>query len=279
MIRDGVRRFVYLALLVAAVFVPAVAPAGVPGLPGTIAYSGRYWQPYDDSWEIVVFKASDGSPRALTEKLDCFDAYGPAWSPDGSMLAFVCPGKGISVMWHDGTGFRHLSHAEGQSPSWSPDRREVAFVGKGWIWIENIWSGQKRKVTRSFGYHLSWSPDGSRIVFDRRGKNAGIWSVRIDGRGLRRLTRGEDSEPAWSPDGRKIAFMGHGLSVMEPAGTRVRRVRGAVGYGPAWSPDSRWIATMDDSPRYRGIWVVPADGGRARRLVIAGQPNGVSWSP
>jgi Tol biopolymer transport system component len=209
-----VRRFVYLALLVAAAVVPSASTAVDLRLPGTIAYSDRIWRPNSDSWEILVFKATGGATRSMTENVSCFDAGDPAWSRGGSMLAFEC-GVGsneIAVIWHDGSGFRRLpGHASGVSPSWSPDRQEVAFVGKEWIWIANIWSGRKRKVTRSSGYDLSWSPDGKRIVFDG-GKKSGIWIVGVDGRGLRRLTRRQDRDPAWSADGRRIAFMrGHGV--------------------------------------------------------------------
>jgi Tol biopolymer transport system component len=71
-----------------------------------------------------------------------------------------------------------------------------------------------------------------------------------------------------------------GLYVMNANASDLHRVRGNRGNAsPAWSPDSRWIATTDDGAVTGGVWVVPAEGGRTRRLVRAGQPAGVSWGP
>src|SRR6266508_4573349 len=55
--------------------------------------------------------------------------YTPAWSPDGTKLAFTGDdGKtdGLYVMNADGTGFRWL--AEGSRPVWSPDGSRILFT-------------------------------------------------------------------------------------------------------------------------------------------------------
>jgi Tol biopolymer transport system component len=253
-------------------------------LRGTIAFSDL-WGPNDGSSEILVIDVTDRSVRSLTENVDCHNAYSPAWSRGGSMIAFVCDGL-IWVIWHDGTGARAITGAEGNSPSWSPNRREIAFDrDDGWIWIASIWSDRMHKLTRGEAGGVSWSRDGLHIALSRKGRDAGIWIVRVDGRGLRRLTQHTDYEPAFSPDGRKIAFKrGKGIFVMSAKGGAARRIRGSVGGGPAWSPDSHWIATMvDDSGQWgyteHGVWVTPVDGGRARHLVGASEPYGLSWGP
>ncbi len=57
----------------------------------------------------------------------------------------------------------------------------------------------------------AWSPDGSRIAFDRccGGGGADIWVVNVDGSGEIDLTTGPDDEtdPSWSPDGTRIALV------------------------------------------------------------------------
>jgi Tol biopolymer transport system component len=42
----------------------------------------------------------------------------PAWSPDGSKIAFTCP-RGVCTMRPDGSG-RRLSIAGGFMPAWQP---------------------------------------------------------------------------------------------------------------------------------------------------------------
>lgn len=55
------------------------------------------------------------------------------------------------------------------------------------------------------------SPDGTRIVFDRRfgDRNGDLYLMRPDGTGVQRLTNTPDideSDPSWGPRSRRIAF-------------------------------------------------------------------------
>lgn len=161
----------------------------------------------------------------------------PAWSPDGSRIAFrVSDPDGcrncsdLFVADADGTNLRRLTTGESASaPAWSPDGSTIAFAAG----------------------------------------NA-IGTIRSDGTGLVRLT-GEDgglyASPAWSPDGARIAFVRFGpmlvppvLDVMNAEGTDARQVveesevGGALGE-PAWSPDGRFLAfVVTDSSGRSSLW-------------------------
>lgn len=80
-----------------------------------------------------------------------------------------------------------------------------------------------RQVTRPpagvTDFQPDWSPDGSRIVFERQYPSGpyAVFSVRPDGSGVQQLDPGcppgipndqicEETAPAWSPDGKQIAF-------------------------------------------------------------------------
>src|SRR6266536_4625703 len=69
-----------------------------------------------------------------------------------------------------------------------------------------------RRLTRftdSDAVHASWSPDGTRLIFERDfAKRAGIYTMNVDGTDIRSLTpKGLDQGlPAYSPDGAMIVF-------------------------------------------------------------------------
>jgi TolB protein len=138
-----------------------------------------------------------------------------------------------------------------------------------------------------FAIEPAWSPNGRLIAFvSKRDGVSHIYVMDADGTGVRRLTaaRAEDGGPAWSPDGRQIAFAREGaLFVVDSAGGPARRVgrefAGRVA-DPAWSPDGKSIAFDYRPDGFQEIWVVGADGRRARPVTklraLSGYP---SWSP
>ena len=113
----------------------------------------------DAGGEISTRLAAPGS---------CGDAD-PAWSPDGTMIAFVgCRDAigGIFIMRPDGTGIRRVTTAPAM-----PDR------------------------------YPSWAPAGDRLAFERGpGENRDVYTVALDGGDLIDLTAsnpGFDGAPKW----------------------------------------------------------------------------------
>ena len=102
-------------------------------------------------------------------------------------------------------------------PAYSPDGSQIAFVrqtdgGEFTLWTMPADGGAAVALTPPgvSARHPSWSPDGAHIVFDRAGATSGrdLWVVDATGGGLHSIVThaGSDSEPAWSPDGLHIAF-------------------------------------------------------------------------
>ena len=144
------------------------------------------------------------------------------------------------------------------SPAWSADGSRLAYVsfesGKPVVYAHAIASGERRVVANFLGSNSApaWAPDGRRlaVVLTRDGLSQ-IYSINADGSGLQRLTRsaGIDTEPVFSPDGRFIYFTsdrGGGPQIyrMNADGTNVARVTfsGDYNVSPRISPDGRLLA-------------------------------------
>ena len=186
-------------------------------------------------------RAAEGSDvRRLTDDM----GKAPAWSPDGSQIAFSSNRDGnleIYVMNSDGSDPRRLTdHADRDGePSWSPDGRHIAFMSdrenpRGDIYVMNSDGSDPRRLTDHGRRDESpaWSPDGRHIAFaSSRSGNGEIYVMNSDGSDPRRLTdhADRDGEPSWSPDGRHIAFVssrsGDGdIYVMNSDGSDPRRL-------------------------------------------------------
>jgi len=237
------------------------------------------------------------------------EAYNPAWSPDGSKIAFQADSTccyQIYVMGADGTGRTRLTHGFNQDllPDWSPDGTKLvfsrAFRDDAQIFVMGADGSNETNVTNhpSSNFHPSWSPDGTKIAFssDRDGVvvfgvPAGqIYVMNADGTGQSRMTNASANEnaPAWSPDGTRIVFESTledpvngnpDIYVMNADGSGRTRLTTNPGFDsdPSWSPDGTMIAYSQDGQ----IWIMNVDGtGKTRVTPNDGVPSmHPDWGP
>ncbi len=156
------------------------------------------------STDIWSADATGGDRRDLTQRPDA-DEFDPAFSADGTLLAYTQAGSGesrateIFVANADGSAPRALTGpVDGtkheQHPAWSPDATTIAFTS---------------------------------TVFEGEGSRDFVRIVRVaDGRVLGDIPmpphlRGDDSQPVWSADGTKITLTRAATRVAPPGPSRV----------------------------------------------------------
>jgi TolB protein len=152
----------------------------------------------------------------------------------------------------DGTG-QTLVAAQGEAPAWSPDGSQLAFMRDWHINLINSDGTNPRQLTNdpdrwdgNWG-GPDWSPDGTRIAFTGSTNFVfQMYMINADGTGLTQLTGqpgqvgGWPRVPKWSPDGAWVCgwSWNAGLGVVHPAGGATFEITppGAIYQSAAWKP-------------------------------------------
>jgi WD40 repeat protein len=277
------------------------AGAALSGANGQIAYYRL--PPPDPNAEIYSMNADGTGQTRLTTLAN--GARFPAWSPDGSRIAYTSTGsttsnEDIYLINADGSvsGNDRLTDDPGvdYAPSWSPDGSRIAFRssrdGNNEIYVMGADGQNQTRLTFDPGFddHPAWSPDGTRIAFssDRSG-NSDIWVMQADGTAPKRLTTSpaNDYDPDWSPDGSSIVFDSDrdGLGdvyVMGADGSEQRRLTTDPSFDdqPAWSPDGTRIAFVSRRDGNSEIYSMNPDGTDQRRLTATpSDEQAPAWQP
>jgi TolB protein len=240
--------------LVASPIPTATALPSVIQVRGSLAYVVRE-KAQSDIWVVGV---GTRAPLRLTN--DPADDRDPAWSPDGSRLAFA-------------------SHRDG---NWE-------------IYIYDMNSGETTRMTYDLSFQAGpqWSPDGQWLVYESyQGNNLDIYTIPLDNSQLPiRITDNPapDFSPSWSPDGRRIAFVSwrdgnqdvYIFSLDDPrdaASINVTNTPTRQEDYPTWDPSGEMLAFSALDEGLEKVFVKPADDPEtiAQVMNIGRTP---AWSP
>lgn len=248
-----------------------------------------------------------GSPASV------YDALQPAWSPDGSRIAFWGTDRdGDRDIWT----LRAAAGSSAQpvrvthdpwtdwSATWAPDGRFLYFSsdrgGAMNLWRVRINQdsgeplGKPEAVTTPSPYSgwTNFAPDGKEFAYVHRLASSQLYRAPFDViKGVHldqkvQLTGGERSvrEPQMSPDGQWIVLRiqdpQEDLALIRPDGTDLHRITDDRfnDRSPHWSPDGKEIVfTSNQSGRFE-LWSVRPDGSGRRQITKNGAVPYV-WAP
>jgi tricorn protease len=149
----------------------------------------------DGPWHLYLYDFASGKETRVTAGAGSDVA--PRFSPDGKLIAFTRDGKELRAFDVESKQDRQLAEGTfGRPPfvsargmTWSPDSRWLAYLTiSGAKQFQNAWvvpaaGGSARAVSflaNSGAGSLSWSPDGTYLLFDSRQRTEDGALVRID---------------------------------------------------------------------------------------------------
>jgi len=187
-----------------------------------------------------------------------------------------------------------------QSPAWSGDGTKIAFssarTGDSAIWVADASGGNLRRLTNFAGPDVapSWNPRTNAQLAWVSGRTGlpQIYTMDQDGANVQRMTDGGYAiSPSWSPNGQFLTFSwnrkygpgapgGQDIYVMDIASKRWLQLTHEAGSNdfPSWAPDNRHIVFERAVGGHSQIWSMLSDGTGQHQLTETGSNFMPNWS-
>ena len=258
---------------------------------------------------ISLLSLADSSTRQVTFPSGPEIDYSPAFSPDGSTLAFVRGSivgvvSDLYVVPTVGGVAKRLTFDNTWilgSPTWTPDGRDIVFSSDRGGGLNGLWrvspTGGPLRPVASVGV-IAWSPSisptGNQLVYQRMFFKDSLFRLNLKDEThpqsppvLVKSDKGFNWRPHFSPDGKRFTVESNGLGHSEiwacdTVGAncgQLTSLRGTAG-AARWSPDGRYIA-FEFRPKERSeVYLLEVGGGMPQLLpTLPGANNGgPSWS-
>ncbi len=181
------------------------------------------------------------------------------------------------------------------SPAWSPNGSQLAYVSfesrKPVVYVHTVATGKRRLVANFRGSNSApaWAPDSRTLTLTlSRDGGSQLYSIDVNGGEPRRLTQSSsiDTEPVHAPDGSSIYFVSDRggspqIYRMPASGGAAERVSftGTYNISPAISPDGRWLAYISRINGAFKLHLMSFATGQATAITDATADESPSFSP
>ena len=251
------------------------------------------------TYSLIVADSDGYNPQVAVRSRESL--MSPAWSPDGSSLAYVSFEDGNSSIRIQNilTGARQLVSARkgiNGAPAWSPDGKKLAvslsYVGNPEIFVIDLASHQETRVTHNLAIDTEpvWSPDGQSIYFtsDRSGRPQ-IYKIPVSGGTAQRISfQGQyNAKASVSYDGKQLAMVqGNGnvyrIAIQDQSlGGQQRFISpGPLDDSVSFAPNASMLLYSATEGSRGVLYSVSSDGMVRERLKLAeGNVQEPAWGP
>ena len=269
------------------------------GARGVFSTRIAYVNKQENTYRLVVADSDGYDEQTVLTSPDTI--MSPAWSPDGSHLAYVSFEKRHAVVYVQSllTGQRLLlANFEGSNsaPAWAPDGRHLAVVltrdGSSQIYLIRPDGGDLHRISFSGAIDTEpcFSPDGQSLLFTSdQGGTPQIYRMSADGTGpVERLTfdEGENFSPRYSPDGKSFTFThlvnGNFYIAVQDFDTGQMQMLTDGGWEkrPSFAPNGKMLLFANEA-QGRGILATVSSDGRVKQKMFpqAGDIREPTWGP